>query len=232
MAITRTSAGSDTQLRDHPGNNSLDLAGDAEQHSDFAAPRRCSWRSPNAAAATRPCAAGHRAGRAPPARSRCPGEIAPPTYCPCALTTSKVVAVPPKSTTMAGPAVVGRRGRERVDDPVGADLARVVHQHRDAGRTPGLDHDVRDVGEVPGQHLAPLVQHRRAPSRTPTMPAMLGASSPRSPRSSTAHSSEVRRSSVATRQSADHLAVARAVRGRCGCCRCRRRAGSWRRSAP
>ena len=32
-----------------------------------------------------------------------PGAIAPPTYWPLSLTTSNVVAVPPKSTTIAGP---------------------------------------------------------------------------------------------------------------------------------
>ena len=38
------------------------------------APRRCSWRSPCAGGAARPCAAGRRGGRAPPGRCRCPGR--------------------------------------------------------------------------------------------------------------------------------------------------------------
>ena len=68
-----------------------------------AAPRRCCGRSPSAGDAIRPCAIGHPVARAPRGISRCPGDMAPPMYCPSALTTSKVVAVPPKSTTTAGP---------------------------------------------------------------------------------------------------------------------------------
>ena len=98
-----------------------------------------------------------------------PGAMAPPMYSPRGLTTSKVVAVP-KSTTIAGPSY-RRGGGERVDDPVGADLAGVVHQHGYAGPHARLDDDVRQRAVVAHQHVAPLVQHRRARSRTRRSPA-------------------------------------------------------------
>ena len=136
-----------------------------------------------------------------------PGAIAPPTYSPRALTTSKVVAVP-KSTTIAGPPYsVG--GGERVDDPVGADLARVVHQHRDAGPHARLDDD-RAARRRSSR--ASMSRHSCSTAGTVEQTAMPRSGrrpgeSCSSPRSSTAHSSAVRRSSVATRQWSTHVAV-------------------------
>jgi len=58
--------------------------------------------------------------------------------------------------------VVLLRGLLReVPDAVGADLARVVHVHRDAAAHAGLDHQVWDGGKRALQHLADLVQHHR-----------------------------------------------------------------------
>ena len=55
---------------------------------------------------------------------------------------------------------VERVGGQGVDDAVGADLARVVGQQRDAGAYARTDDDGRDVGEVALEHRAELVQHR------------------------------------------------------------------------
>jgi hypothetical protein len=52
-------------------------------------------------------------------------------------------------------------GGQRVDDPVGADLLRVVHQHRHPGLDPRLDDEGRDVAVVAADHVAHLVQHGR-----------------------------------------------------------------------
>ena len=72
-----------------------------------------------------------------------PGASTPPTYSPSGETTSKFVEVP-KSTTIDGRAVALLRG-DRVDDPVGADLARVVVADRDAGLDARADDEERRV---------------------------------------------------------------------------------------
>ena len=97
--------------------------------------RRCSCRSACAARPARPCAAGRARAASASSEISMPGASAPPRNSPRALTTSKLVEVP-KSTTMHGPPYEVVRG-QRVADPVGADLLRVVDQHRHPGRTPG-----------------------------------------------------------------------------------------------
>ena len=80
-----------------------------------------------------------------------PGTIAPPRYSPAAEMASKVVAVP-RSTTM-----IGGENRssdaDRVGDPVGTDLFRVVVEDRHAGPDARLDDDERHVEPARG-HLA------------------------------------------------------------------------------
>ena len=157
------------ELVDHPGHDARRPGWRSRRRPRTAAPRRCSWRSPCAGRSSstlRSCAP-----RRPSASSEMsmPGAIAPPTYSPRALTTSKVVAVP-KSTTIAGAAVEGGRG-ERVDDPVGADLAGVVHQYGHAGAHPRLDDDARHVAEVVARASRATRAAPRARSRTPRSPA-------------------------------------------------------------
>ena len=148
------------ELGGHPGHDPLDLARRPRTPSPTAAPRRCSWRSPSAAAAAPPCAAGRRGGRAPPARSRCPGAIAPPTYWPLSLTTSNVVAVPPKSTTIAGPPYSVAAARALMIRSVPTSRGLSISTGTPV-RTPGSTTTLRHVAEVADQHVAPLVQHRR-----------------------------------------------------------------------
>ena len=69
-----------------------------------------------------------------------PGAIAPPTYWPGAADDVEGGRGAAEVDHDRRSAELGGRG-ERVDDPVGADLARVVHQHRYAGAHAGLDHD-------------------------------------------------------------------------------------------
>ena len=170
--------------------------------SRTAAPRRCSSRSPCAAAAARPCAAGHRGDRAPRARSRCQGRSrrrrTGPRRSP-RRTSSRC-----RRSRRRSP---GRRrrwhGGERVDDPVGADLARVVHQDRDAGADTGLDHDAGHVAEVPRRACRATRAAPPAPWSRPRSRRRRRSRATRAVRAAaTAHSSAVRRSSVATRQSA------------------------------
>lgn len=59
---------------------------------------------------------------------------------------------------MAGPPR-SRTAASGVEDPVGADLAGVLDAHRQPGAGARLHDEVAHVGDVPGQHLAPLVQH-------------------------------------------------------------------------
>ena len=155
--MTLTSPGSRPRAADHPGDHAVDLGGEAVEHPAL-------QRLDGVLRDHRPRAEQldlAQLGARRPSASReisMPGAMAPPTYSPRGATTSKVVAVP-KSTTIDGP-VVEARGREGVDDPVRADLARVVHEHRHAGLHAGLDDDVRDRRVVVRHHLAPLVQHR------------------------------------------------------------------------
>ena len=166
-----------------------------------AGPRRCCGQSPSAAVAIRPSAIGRRAAPVPRAISRYP--VIWRRRC----TGPGIHHVESRRRTPEvddhGGAAVSRRGREGVHDPVGADLAGVVGQHRDAGADPGLDDHARQRRR----------SVRRASSATPAAPAgrwrrrrsrrSRDSRSPSRPRRSTAHSSAVRRSTVATRQSAD-----------------------------
>ena len=67
-----------------------------------------------------------------------PGPITPPRYSPGAETTSKLVEVPKSTATQAPPTAVVRG--DRVDEPVGAELVRVVDQDRHPGLQLGPDH--------------------------------------------------------------------------------------------
>ncbi len=77
----------------------------------------------------------------------------PPMYSPAAERTSKVVAVP-KSTHTAGPAEARAQG-DGVDEPVGADLARVVVADRHAGLQTWTD-DEHLVAEIARGHRRPF----------------------------------------------------------------------------
>ena len=94
-----------------------------------------------------------------------PGAIAPPTYWPCAADHVEGGRGAAEVDHDRRTAVLGGRG-ERVDDPVGADLARVVHQHRDAGAHAGLDHDRaarrRSAARSISRHSCSTAGHRRA----------------------------------------------------------------------
>ena len=150
---------------------------------------------------------------------------APPTYSPSRETTSKVVAVP-KSTHTAEPAEA-LADRDRVDEPVGADLARVVVADRHAGLRARPDGE-HLVAEVARGHRGPLgLQLRngrgddRASQVREGVSAQLraGCAAPRRAR---------RRWTGARSQSASARAAARRGRRRSGsaCCRRRRRAAS------
>ena len=66
-----------------------------------------------------------------------PGAIAPPRYSPSAETASKLIPVPKSTTTQAlATALVSG---DRVDEPVGADLERVVDPDRHSRLHPGAD---------------------------------------------------------------------------------------------
>ena len=89
-----------------------------------------------------------------------PGAIAPPRNSPFADTTSTQMDEP-KSTTIAAECVPLECG-QAVDDPVGADLLRIVDEQRECPvRTPGSIEHVRHRGPVLLEHHADLVQHRR-----------------------------------------------------------------------
>ena len=102
-----------------------------------------------------------------------PGAITPPRYSPSAETASKLIAVP-KSTDDAGAAepVVGG---DRVDEPVGAELVRVV----DPDRHPGLQAWARPSGSA-----ARGGARRAARTRGPAAAPPWRRSSHRGPRSS------------------------------------------------
>ena len=110
---------------------------------------------------------GSRAPRSESASSEIsmPVISAPPTYSPSRETTSKVVAVP-KSTHTAS-AAEALADRDRVDEPVGADLARVVVADRHAGLGAGADGE-HLVAEVALGHRGPLrleLRHGRGDDR-------------------------------------------------------------------
>ena len=87
-----------------------------------------------------------------------PGAITPPRYSPFGVTTSHVVAVP-KSTTMQPLLELLVRG-DRVDDAIGADLARVLVEDRHAGLDAGPDDERRAAAVLLEELLQP--EHRRA----------------------------------------------------------------------
>ena len=121
--------GDRAELLDHPPDHPVDLAGEAIDHAglqalhgvladDRAGPGRLDLAQLGGAG-------GKRVNRDLDARrERAAEELAAP------LTTSKLVEVP-KSTTMWS--TVQRVGGEGVDDPVGADLLRVVDGELDPG---------------------------------------------------------------------------------------------------
>src|SRR6478609_4051117 len=129
-----------------------------------------------------------------------PGVIAPPTYWPFPETTSNVVAVPPKSTTIAGPPYSSTAAS--------ALMMRSVPTSRGLSISTGMP--VRTPGSTtrcatPANALPSISRHSWSTVGTveqTAMPSTSSSAGPSSPRSSTAHSSEVRRASVATRQSA------------------------------
>ena len=96
-----------------------------------------------------------------------PGASTPPAYSPAAETTSKFVEVP-KSTTIARRAVALARG-DRVRDPVGPDLARVVVADRHARRDAGPEHEQLDARPALGERLvlAHELRHRSSESDDP-----------------------------------------------------------------
>ena len=206
MAITAHVSGLDAELGGHPRDDPLDLAGDAEHHPGLQRLDGVLARSPTRGRSSSTLRSW--APRRPSASSEIsmPGAIAPPTYWPSSLdhVERRGGAAEVDDDRRAA---VDRGGGQRVDDPVGADLARVVHQDGHAGAHAGLDHHVRNVGEVPGEHVAPLVQHRRH-GRADRDPVDLRRSPRRAGRGS---APPTRRrcgcSSVATRQSASDLAV-------------------------
>ena len=134
----------------------------------------------------------------------------------------------PKSTIVHGAAEL-LVARDRVDEPVGPDLARVVVADRHAGLQPRAD-DAHLAVEVALAHRGPLRPQLRAPSRRRSRrrasrgacrAARAGCAAPRRAR---------RRSTRARWRSAS---AGRALRrGRCpggsACCR-RRRRGAWSR---
>jgi hypothetical protein len=69
----------------------------------------------------------------------------------------------PKSTEMTGPPTRSNAGHG-VDEPVGAELARVVDADRHPGADPG-PHRPHVVGQVPPAHLEPLGLERRHGAR-------------------------------------------------------------------
>ena len=97
-----------------------------------------------------------------------PGASTPPTYSPSGETTSKFVEVP-KSTTMHGAPYRSPR-RDRVRDPVGPDLARVVVADRDPGLTPGPSTSSWRVAYALGERLvlADELRHRRGRAQIPS----------------------------------------------------------------
>ena len=154
-----------------------------------------------------------------------PGAIAPPTYCPCSLTTSKVVAV--AEVDDDGRSAVERGGGQCVDDPVRTHLARIVHQDRDAGADAGLDHHVGDRAEVRRSASPATRAGPPAPSSTRHIPVTSADSGAVGEQSVQEHRPLVRRAALVGRDPPvrHHLTGRRAARARCGCCRCRRRAG-------
>ena len=96
-----------------------------------------------------------------------PGAIAPPTYCP--LRADHVEGRRGAEVDDDRRTAVQRGGGERVDDPVGADLARVVHQHRYAGPHARLDDDAaarrRSGARSMSRHSCSTAGHRRAHRR-------------------------------------------------------------------
>ena len=95
-------------------------------------------RSRRSARPGRPWAAARRARSAPPSRSATPGPITPPRYSPSSETASKVIAgAEVDDGAGAAEAVVGG---DRVDEPVGAELVRVVEADRHPGLHPRADH--------------------------------------------------------------------------------------------
>ena len=113
---------------------------------------------------------------------------------------------------------------ERVDDPVGADLLRVVGEHRHPGPHSRLDDDRRHVGVVAAEHRAQLAQHGRH-GRAHRDAGDVAARSASRPRNISTISSAVVRASVLIRQMRD-VRRRRTGRGRCWCCRRRWRAAS------
>ena len=128
-----------------------------------------------------------------------PGEIAPPTYSPRGLTTSKVVAVP-KSTTMAGPSY--RLAAASALTTRSAPTSRGLSISTGTPvRTPG---STTTLGSVPKWRTS-MSRHSCSTAGTVEQTAIPSTWSEtllsrRSPLSRTFHSSAVRRSSVATRQ--------------------------------
>ena len=169
-----------------------------------------------------------RAWSAPPSRSRRPGVMMPPRYSPS-----------------RGHRVVGDRraevddddraadllvGRDRVDEAVGADLARVVVADRHAGPDPGPDdeHLVAEVARAPSPPT-----RARAAARSRRRSTRRGRrASRRAARAGCAARRRARRRSTRARsRSASARRARRRARSRSasGCCR-RRRPGAWRGS--
>ena len=100
-------------------------------------PRASTCRSRSRARRARSARSARRARSAPSSEISTPGAIAPPRYSPSAETASKLIPVPKSTTTQAPPKALV--SGDRVDQPVGADLVRVVDPDRHPGLHPGAD---------------------------------------------------------------------------------------------
>ena len=154
-----------------------------------------------------------------------PGAITPPRYSPSAETASKVIAGAEvdDDAGVAEPVV----GGDGVDQPVGADLVRVVDQDRHAGLAPRADDQAgrAQVAAAPSPRTRapaaapPRRRSRRRPRRAPTPRAPGGRrSAPRARRPSA--SASVRSAS------ARRARRRRRRRGASACCRRRWRGAS------